>query len=178
MNMEELWDLYDENRIITGKKHVRGVQLPLGAYHVVVEVWTLNKEGKLLLTQRHPDKPFALKWECSGGSVIAGEDSITGAIRELSEEVGITVTPKDLSLLHTTQFRDRFYDTYITIQDIRLEDLILQKEEVVDVKFVTYEELIDLWKKGVVVPRERFNLYRKELEQFVNEYLKNLKHAE
>ncbi len=52
----ELWDLYDKNRNLTGKKHIRGEALEKGLYHLVVEIWTIDKMGNILLTQRHPSK--------------------------------------------------------------------------------------------------------------------------
>lgn len=33
-------------------------------------------------------------WECVGGSVIKGEDSLQGALREAKEEVGVDLLPK------------------------------------------------------------------------------------
>lgn len=33
-------------------------------------------------------------WECVGGSVLAGEDSLTGAVREVKEEVGLELAPE------------------------------------------------------------------------------------
>ena len=34
----EIWDLYDENRELLGQEHVRGEQLPIDGYHLVVHV--------------------------------------------------------------------------------------------------------------------------------------------
>lgn len=36
--MDEIWDLYDENRHIIGT-HIRGNELPPEGYHLVVHVW-------------------------------------------------------------------------------------------------------------------------------------------
>ena len=55
--MAELWDVYDVNRAPTGRTHVRGEPLAPGDYHLVGDVWTVNFENKVLLTQRHPSKP-------------------------------------------------------------------------------------------------------------------------
>ena len=38
----EIWDLYNENRELLGKDHVRGEQLPIDRYHLVVHVWIRN----------------------------------------------------------------------------------------------------------------------------------------
>ena len=34
-------------------------------------------------------------WECCGGSVFKGENSLNGALREVKEEVGLTLSPDD-----------------------------------------------------------------------------------
>ena len=44
----EIWDLYDENRELLGKDHVRGEQLPIDGYHLVVHVWIRNSKGEYL----------------------------------------------------------------------------------------------------------------------------------
>lgn len=35
-----------------------------------------------------------LMWECVGGSVLRGESSVDGAVREVKEEVGIDLSPR------------------------------------------------------------------------------------
>ncbi len=164
----ELWDIYDENRAATGRTHVRGVPLGKGEYHLVADIWTVNHKNLILLTRRHPDKPYGLMWECTGGSVLTGETSEEGALRELLEEAGIHAEKKDLKLIHSIRQKERFVDTYITRQNITMEDVKLQAEEVVDAKLVTFEELLDLWKQGVVVPKSRFLLYKDNIREFIN----------
>ena len=86
----ELWDLYDENREFTGKTQIRGEKIPQGYYHLAVHVWIRNRKGEYLISQRSADRPtFPLMWECVGGAATAGEDSLTAALRETAEEVGI-----------------------------------------------------------------------------------------
>lgn len=88
----EVWDLYDQNRTPTGQTHIRGRDIPEGNYHLVVHVWIRNSRGEYLISQRSANRPsFPLMWETPGGSVLAGEDSLTGAIREVKEEVGIAL---------------------------------------------------------------------------------------
>lgn len=86
----ELWDLYSEERVLLGKDHIRGRALPPDAYHLVVHVWIKNSRGQYLISQRAANRPtFPLMWECVGGSVLKGENSLQGALREVKEEVGI-----------------------------------------------------------------------------------------
>lgn len=164
----ELWDIYDENRIATGRTHVRGVPLEKGDYHLIADVWTVNLKNQILLTRRHPDKPYGLMWECTGGSVLAGETSLEGALRELSEEAGIKAQKQDLHLIHSIRQKERFVDTFITRLDVTIEDVRMQPEEVVDAKFVTFKDLLELWKQGIVVPKSRFLLYKDSIREFIN----------
>ena len=98
----EIWDLYDDNRKRLGKDHVRGVQLPIDGYHLVVHVWIRNSKGEYLISQRSANRPtFHLVWECVDGSVIKGEDSLQGAVRESKEEVGVDLNPESGQVLFT-----------------------------------------------------------------------------
>lgn len=65
--MKEVWDLYDAKGNKTGYTLVRGRPIPEGCYHLVVSVWIINNRGEYILSQRHPDKPYPLRWECTGG---------------------------------------------------------------------------------------------------------------
>lgn len=86
----EKWDLYTKYRENTGKECVRGGTIPEGLYHLVVHVWIRNGKGEYLMSQRSASRPtFPLLWECVGGSVLKGESSIDGALREVKEEIGI-----------------------------------------------------------------------------------------
>ena len=92
----EIWNLYNERRELTGRTHTRGEAIPQGCYHLVVHVWIRNSQGEYLISQRSADRPTPpLKWECVGGSVLRGETSLDGALRETLEEVGVTLSPEN-----------------------------------------------------------------------------------
>ena len=98
----ELWDLYDEKRNPIGKTHIRGEEIPEGCYHLTVHVWIRNSKGEYLISQRSATRPtFPLMWETVGGSVLAGEDSLTAALREVKEEVRLDLYPQSGRLLFT-----------------------------------------------------------------------------
>ena len=78
----------------TQSEHARGVPLPEGGYHLVVHVWIRNSAGRYLISQRAASRrSYPLQWECPGGSVLKGEDSLAGALRETREEVGVDLDP-------------------------------------------------------------------------------------
>ena len=71
--MEEFNDVYDKDRNLTGRLHLRGTPWKPGEYGLVVCVWVYDGKGNILLTRRAPEKSFAGTWENSGGAAKAGE---------------------------------------------------------------------------------------------------------
>jgi 8-oxo-dGTP diphosphatase len=54
-----------------------------------------NPDGRLLLVQR-ANEPGRGRWSLPGGRVEAGEDDPTAVVRELLEETGLLVRPREL----------------------------------------------------------------------------------
>lgn len=150
--MTELWDVYNEKRIKTGKTHLRGVPLSAGEFHLVVQIWMVNSCGEVLLTRRHPEKTYGNLWECTGGSVLSGEDSLTGALREVREEVGIALRREDAQLLKSERRKQSFYDIWLFHKDFSITEVQLQPEEVTAAKWVTRAIYEDMARQGQIVP--------------------------
>lgn len=156
----EIWDLYDKNKRKLGRTAVRGDDLAEGEYHLVVHIWIKNGEGKYLISQRAATRPtFPLMWECPGGSVIAGENGLDGALRETKEEVGIDLDPKKGSLLFT-KVRDaeggkKFNDILEAWQFFYDGDVDLSRattNEVAKTKWLSLDEIRALAQSGDFVP--------------------------
>lgn len=152
--MKEKWDLYDVNRNKTGLTWIRGMAIPKGYYHLVVSVWIQNDRGEYLLSRRHPNKQYPLCWECTGGSVLAGEDSLIGAVREVKEELGIILNPaKGRRITQTCREKTQdLYDVWAFHENIDISDIILQETEVIDVKWVIKRGLIRMAQNGELHP--------------------------
>ena len=149
----ELWDLLNEDGMPIGATHVRGEKLPHGAYHRVVEIFTLNAAGELLVTKRAPEKkPYPNMWEITGGAVVAGEDSLDAARRELREETGIAVDSGELELLLTHRSKSAFVDIYLAQKDIPAEELTMQPGETTAARWVTLDEFERMIGDGLVPP--------------------------
>lgn len=155
----ELWDLYNEQRELTGRDHVRGEEVPQGFYHLVVHIWIRNSKGEYLISQRSADRPaYPLMWECVGGSVTKGEDSLTGALRETKEEVGLTLSPEDGKLVYSVvgrvvngvKFRD-IVDVWLFEYDgpVSLEQATTK--EVAQTVWMTKKQIQELFDTGKLV---------------------------
>lgn len=155
----ELWDLYNERRELTGRDHIRGERVPQGYYHLVVHVWIRNSKGEYLVSQRSADRPtFPLMWECVGGSVTKGEDSLSGALREAKEEVGVDLRPENGKVLFTKlrgNINGRYFgdivDVWLFTYDgpVYLEQATTQ--EVAQSVWMTRDQIKDLFDTGKLV---------------------------
>lgn len=154
--MTELWDLYTEDREKSGETLVRGQEIPEGRYHLVADAWIVNSKGEYLISRRSASRPtFPLMWECVGGSVLAGEDSLTGAVREVKEEVGLELAPEQGILLFTERramvngmkFHD-FKDTYLFRYDGEVPLDEATTDEVCQVRWMTAEQVEELLDTG------------------------------
>jgi|SRR6185436_18148082 8-oxo-dGTP diphosphatase len=66
---------------------------------IVAACALVDKEKRVLIAQRPPGKPMAGLWEFPGGKVEEGETPEDTVIRELYEELGVTVSKPCLAPL-------------------------------------------------------------------------------
>jgi 8-oxo-dGTP diphosphatase len=66
---------------------------------LVVACALIDTDGRILLAQRPPGRSLAGLWEFPGGKLEAGERPEQALIRELAEELGITVVEACLAPL-------------------------------------------------------------------------------
>lgn len=85
----EKWDLLDGEGRPLGKTLVRGDKLRPGQYHLVVHIWVEDSRGRLLIQKRAPHlKLMPDTWAVTGGSAVAGEDSVTAAVPGIVRRIG------------------------------------------------------------------------------------------
>lgn len=150
----ELFDLYDDERRLTGETIERGAPLPESRYHLVIHICILGSDGKMLIQQRQPfKKSFPGKWDVSvGGSAVAGENSRQAASRELYEELGISHDFSHDRPMLTVHFECGFDDVYVIHKDIAVSELKLQAEEVQAAKWADRDEIYLLIDSGAFIP--------------------------
>ncbi len=148
----ELWDIYDEDRNPKGYTVMRGDELSDGDYHLVVHVWVVDSDGKILISQRAPNKGFPNIWEVTGGSAISGDDSISAAMREVKEELGITLSPENGKIVHTYRIDDYFTDVWLFREDHSLSEVKLQESETTAAQLVTKDGMMEIRNEGKLFP--------------------------
>ena len=160
--MEEVFDIYTRNGeyIGTELKSICHSQNPRG-YHKPVWIWIINSNNEILVQKRAANKKnHPNKWDMpSAGHVVAGETSIQGAIRETFEELGIQTKESDYKFVFE-YIQDKSFEiaqVYLLKMNIDISRLNLQKDEVSEVNWLSYEEFKKL-------------LYSTEFVPFDNEY--------
>ncbi len=148
----ELWDVYDESRQKTGRLHRRGDELNPGEFHLTVHVWMQNDRGEFLMTRRSPNKGFPLLWESTGGSALAGEDSLTAALREAKEETGLALDPGCGRIVHQYSGPDHHTDVWLFRQNFDLNEVILQENEICGVRYSARQEILSGIANREIVP--------------------------
>ena len=112
-----------------------------------VHVWIMNGKKELLIQRRNPNKRVHPNvWSIAGGGVDAGETTLSTAIRECQEELGIDLKVDELELLMSYRRSYDFVDIYLAKKDVDIKDVVIQEEEVSEVKWASFEELEELIK--------------------------------
>lgn len=159
MNKKELIDVYDENKNKTGKVIVRHEEeLNSFEYVIGVQAIIINSNKQILISKRSSlKKKYPLKWECNGGALLSGEDAVDGLIREIYEELGITLKKENAIYLKTVKKTHKFKEIYLFEKDIEIEKLKFLDDEVIDAKWVDINEFMEMFKSGEIVDNVDFD---------------------
>lgn len=165
----EIWDILDENGNLTGKTMKKGDKIVWnkGIYHQGADVWIINKEKKILIQKRAEQKKLEPNvWAMTGGSVIKGETPLEALKRETFEELGIDLNIEKAIKIHHYRTGNVWLDEYIVEQEIDLNEIIIQKEEVSEVKFATFEEIEKLYKENMFI-KNRWEFVREIIRRYI-----------
>lgn len=138
-------DLYDVNKKLINKTIYKGEIIPENNYILVVVIFIQNKKGEFLIQKRSEKKGG--QWANTGGHPKTKESSLQGIISEVKEEIGLDI--KNPILFKELKFKNIFCDLYYIKDDFDINDVVMEEEEVQDVKYASIKEIERLYKKGL-----------------------------
>ena len=144
----ELIDVYDENNnylCSLDRKEVHDRNL----WHRHVSAWVMNHEGKVLLQQRSLSKDKNPgKWGKTGGHVDSGETEEEAIKREVYEEIGLQVNDdevRNIEVFKSTNTNEHYFTYgYIFFTNKKVDEFVLQEDEVAAVRYYSIEELEEI----------------------------------
>lgn len=152
--MDELVDILDSQGNPTGKTALKSEAHRNAWFHSTVHVWLYTADGRVLIQQRAKKKEtHPLLWDVSvAGHIGAGEEIKRSAIREVEEEIGLTVSPEDLQKIgifksvqkHSEELIDcEFHHVFLCELRVALKDLKKQNIEVASLKLIPLIQLAE-----------------------------------
>lgn len=163
----ELIDIVDEHGVPTGETIDRTVAHRTGARHRTTHIWIVRKQRdrvEILLQKRTKYKDsFPGCYDISSaGHIPAGVDFVSSGLRELEEELGLTVSPDELVEcgLHCTFAENEFHGipyvdnqvakVFLLWKDKDIEELTLQEEEIESVMWMDFEACKEAVRKSTI----------------------------
>ena len=138
MEQRELRDSYDISKNKTGLTYYKGEILPDGHYYLVVIIIIQNNKGEFLIQKRSVRKDGT--WALTGGHPKSGESSLEGILTEVKEEIGLDLSQNPI-LVETYNDENTIVDIYYIKEEANIDNLVLQVEEVEQVRWASLEEI-------------------------------------
>ena len=164
----ELIEIVDENGNFTGQVVDKEYAHDHNLLHNEVAVFIINDKGETLLQNRSANKRFnPNKWAICAGHVDAYESIIDAAIREVKEEIGLNISKDklykykeaEIFLRETNSHMTHYFYTKI---NKGINEFIIQKEELSEVKWVNIDEVVNRIKshdETLVFKEDRLRLF-------------------
>lgn len=163
----EILDIVDEHGCPTGETIERSRAHLEGVRHRTAHVWLLRRKDskvQILLQKRSITKAsFPGCYDISSaGHIPAGCDYVESAVRELREELGICISPNEMTFcgdrtvvwddcFNGVPFHDRQYSRVFCVwKDIDESEFILQEEEVDSVRWIDFNDCIEAVKENQI----------------------------
>ena len=167
--MDELIDILTKDGELTGNNCLKSEAHQKGLYHATIHVWFYTTNEKVLLQKRASvKKVFPNLWDVSvAGHIGSGEKIELAAIREVKEEIGLSIKTTDLvkigfrkdEITHPNGILDNeFKHLFLCKLEKEVSELKMQQGEVDDLELFDLSILKNTTKHGsFMVPN--FNNY-------------------
>ncbi len=142
----ELIHIVDENSgELTGESLPRSEMIANKRWCRSTNVFVMNSKGEILCHQRSLHKErYPGWWMTHFGGHVAGEETYDeNAMKELQEEIGLTIVAEELLPWRTSRKTEArlWVRDYITIFDGEISELTLQTSEISQVKWFSPEDI-------------------------------------
>ena len=179
----EYLDIVDENGIPSGETVSREEAHRLGVLHRTSHVWIVRKTDNgydILLQKRslNKDSHPGMYDTSSAGHIVAGDEPLESALRELDEELGIKAGESELKKIgkfhgeYSKEFHGRLFKdneisfVFIYQGNVDIDNLVLQKSEIDEVRWFDLDKVweeIQLTRERICVPSGSLEILRKYL---------------
>lgn len=146
INKDELLFVVDENNNPIAPKPRHEVHAN-GYWHRVTHIWIVNDKKEIFCQKRSLLKDTSPgKWEpFFGGHMSPNMEYLDGAKIEVKEEVGLDIVENNLKFwkIYKNDKAKEFMGVYIYFWNGKAEDIVFEKEEIDQVKWVTFTEVAE-----------------------------------
>lgn len=148
MSQQELLQIVDPTTGEPTGEHVSRAELyTQKLWCRTTNIFILNTEGQILCHRRPMDKEnFPGAWSTHfGGHIVEGESFKMGALKELEEEVGLSVNPYQLIPWRTSRINAQriWVRDFITVFEGDIANLKLQETEIMEIGWYSPQEILD-----------------------------------
>ena len=106
----------------------------------------IEKDNKILMVKEAKKKCYG-KWNVPAGHLEDGETIFEGAIREIFEETGCKVRLKNMLPIMSGELENTTFMIITFTTELLEKNISFNKEEILDVKWISKEELINMTDK-------------------------------
>ena len=157
----ELLDVYDDKAIKTGKVVERGTNdtnFKRGEHIAVAIIYIENDNNEFLIQKTSKEKGGL--YSSAGGHVNHNEEPIDTIKREVKEEFGIDISNDNIISLGYLVYDFPVRFIFYLKKNIDINKVVLQKDEVESVSYMSIDEIRDIIDKGLM-----HNAHAKVLEK-------------
>ena len=149
--MGELLDVYNDNGKRTGKVIERGINATFfePGEHIAVAIIYIENDNNEFLIQKTSKKKGG-NFSSTGGHIGHNEEPIEAIKREVKEELGIDISNDNIIDLGFLVFDFPVRFIFYLKKNIDLNSIIIQKEEVESVSYMSENELKRIIEKGLM----------------------------
>jgi isopentenyldiphosphate isomerase len=151
---EELLEITNEQGEPTGKVVPRAEAHARHLWHNVTAVWVINDQGNILCNQLGNTKDLSLRgrWSTTvGGHLAPGESLYTNVVREIKEELGVTITADDLTFVCSRQSPrySHIQNVFIWKCNLPITAFTIDNDEITSLRWIAKDAYLRDYSQGL-----------------------------